>query len=58
MDKEVEIIREILELMKNIENARHKHTDRLYAECQSLWKKCGELQKRIEKLESEHQTKE
>ena len=46
-----DIIREMLETMKKIENVRYKTDDRLFNQCEALWKKCNELEKRIAKLE-------
>jgi hypothetical protein len=50
-----DIIREILETMKIIEDVRYKTDDRLFDQCEALWKKCNELEKRITKLERQEQ---
>lgn len=47
----VDIIREILETMKEIEDARYKTDNRLFDQCEALWIKCNELEKRITELE-------
>ena len=51
----VDIIREILEQMKKLEDIRYKTDNRLFDQCEALRKKCNELEKRIAKLERQEE---